>query len=213
MTERELGLLSTSEGATPDRSFDELAKGLADGTLSRGRALRLMGAALVGAAAASISGVAWAAPPEGRGRPCPKGEIKCRNTCCGPEDLCCRGACTNVSFNRLNCGRCGKECAEGEDCCTGRCVPLNTTEHCSGCFAGCHPAEICVNGTCQCPRRDRPCALMCAAQRDTAFWTRQGRLRAASFKRTMHNLIRYWPRPQDLKVNSYPAARMFMHYH
>jgi hypothetical protein len=139
MTERELGLLSTSEEATPDRSFDELAKGLADGTLSRGRALRLMGAALVGAAAASISGVAWAAPPEGRGRPCPKGEIKCRNTCCGPEDLCCRGACTNVSFNRLNCGRCGN--------------------------AGCHPAEICMNGTCQCPQAGQTlCANVCCPE-------------------------------------------------
>ena len=165
MTERGPGLLSTREEATADRAFDELAKGLADGTLSRGRALRLMGAALVGAAMASISGVAWAAPPEDRGRPCPKGEIKCRNTCCGPEDLCCRGACTNVSFNRLNCGRCGNECAEGEDCCTGRCVPLNTTEHCSGCFAGCHPAEICVNGTCQCPQAGQTlCANVCCPE-------------------------------------------------
>ena len=32
-----------------ERSFDELASGLASGTLSRGKALRLMGAALLGA--------------------------------------------------------------------------------------------------------------------------------------------------------------------
>jgi hypothetical protein len=37
-------------------SFDELAKGLAAGTLSRGKALRLMGAALVGGALASVPG-------------------------------------------------------------------------------------------------------------------------------------------------------------
>ena len=36
------------------RSFDELAKGLASGEVSRGKALRLMGAALVGGALASI---------------------------------------------------------------------------------------------------------------------------------------------------------------
>jgi hypothetical protein len=41
-------------------TFDDLAKGLASGTLSRGKALRLMGGALVGAALASLPGVAWA---------------------------------------------------------------------------------------------------------------------------------------------------------
>ena len=43
-------------------SFDELAIGLSNGTLSRGKALRLMGAALVGGALASIPGIAWAKP-------------------------------------------------------------------------------------------------------------------------------------------------------
>jgi hypothetical protein len=43
-------------------SFDELAVGLSSGTLSRGKALRLMGAALVGGALASIPGIAWAKP-------------------------------------------------------------------------------------------------------------------------------------------------------
>ena len=145
-----------------ESSFDELAKGLVNGSLSRGQALRLLGSALFGGVMASIPGVAWAAPPEGRGRACPKGEIKCRNTCCGPEDRCCRGTCTNVSFNRLNCGRCGNECAECEDCCTGSCVPLNTTEHGSGCFVGCHEAEICVNGACQCPQAGKTlCGNVC----------------------------------------------------
>jgi hypothetical protein len=44
-----------------ERSFDELARGLASGTLSRRKALKLMGAALVGGALASVPGVAWAA--------------------------------------------------------------------------------------------------------------------------------------------------------
>jgi CXCXC repeat len=42
--------------------FDDLARGLADGTLTRGKALRLMGAALVGGSLASLPGVAFAAP-------------------------------------------------------------------------------------------------------------------------------------------------------
>jgi hypothetical protein len=45
-----------------ERSFDELASGLASGTLSRGKALRLMGAALVGGVLASIPGMAGAKP-------------------------------------------------------------------------------------------------------------------------------------------------------
>jgi hypothetical protein len=42
-------------------SFDELAKGLASGTVSRRKALKMLGAALVGGAFASMPGVAWAA--------------------------------------------------------------------------------------------------------------------------------------------------------
>jgi hypothetical protein len=45
---------------TRESSLDELAKGLASGTVSRGKALRWMGGALVGAAVASVPGGAWA---------------------------------------------------------------------------------------------------------------------------------------------------------
>jgi hypothetical protein len=147
-------------------SLDELAKGLANGTLSRRKALRLLGGALLGGVMASIPGVAWAATPEGRGRPCPKGAIKCGDTCCAsPEDRCCRGVCTNVVFDRSNCDRCGNECAPEEGCCGGRCVPLNTAENCGGCFAGCHEAEICVSGTCQCPQAGETlCANVCCPE-------------------------------------------------
>lgn len=46
-------------------SFDDLAKGLASGTVSRRTALRWMGGALVGAALAAVPGVAWAHAPPG----------------------------------------------------------------------------------------------------------------------------------------------------
>ena len=131
--------------AVSEQSFDDLAKGLAEGNLSRGRVLRLMGSALLGGVLASVSGVAWAAPPEGRGRPCPKGEIICGDTCCSsPEDRCCRGVCTNVVFDRFNCGRCGNECAAGEGCCGERCVPLNTNQNCGCCGCGCLETEQCI---------------------------------------------------------------------
>ena len=133
-------------GCSPrESSFDELAKGLASGTISRRGVLRLIGSATVGTVLASVSGVAWAAPPEGRGRPCPKGEKKCGNGCCSsPEDLCCGGVCTNVVFDRFNCGRCGNECAAGEGCCGERCVPLNTNQNCGGCGAACFGTAQCV---------------------------------------------------------------------
>jgi hypothetical protein len=45
---------------TREHSLDELAKELATGTLSRGKAIRWMGGALLGAALASVPGLAWA---------------------------------------------------------------------------------------------------------------------------------------------------------
>jgi hypothetical protein len=48
------------EGTMEEHSLDELAKGLASGTLSRSRAIKLMGAALLGGVLASIPGVALA---------------------------------------------------------------------------------------------------------------------------------------------------------
>jgi hypothetical protein len=53
---------------TRERSFDELAIRLASGSVSRRKALRMMGAALVGGAMASIPGMAWAAKGGGGGK-------------------------------------------------------------------------------------------------------------------------------------------------
>jgi hypothetical protein len=44
---------------TTNRYFDELTRGLASGTLSRRKALKLMGVALLGGTLASIPGIAW----------------------------------------------------------------------------------------------------------------------------------------------------------
>ena len=56
-----MGQLSEHEGRYTNRegSFDDLAKELASCNFSRGKALRIMGAALVGGALASFPGAAW----------------------------------------------------------------------------------------------------------------------------------------------------------
>jgi hypothetical protein len=67
-----------------ERSFDELAKGLAAGTVSRRKALRLMGAALFGGALASLPGAGWAShkgTPHGGGEGGGGGKSACAKYC------------------------------------------------------------------------------------------------------------------------------------
>ena len=52
-----------STTTTRERSFDELAKGLANGKLSRRKALGMLGGAVMGSVLASVPGIAWAAKP------------------------------------------------------------------------------------------------------------------------------------------------------
>ena len=69
---------------TTESSFDELASGLASGSLTRGKALRLMGAALLGGTLASVGmGEASADPPG-----CKRNGKKCKK-----DTQCCSGAC------------------------------------------------------------------------------------------------------------------------
>src|SRR5215212_5499983 len=70
--------------------FDELARGLADGTLTRGKALRLMGAALVGGTLASLGIREAAGDPPG----CKRAGKHCTRTdqCCGSL-VCLSGTC------------------------------------------------------------------------------------------------------------------------
>jgi hypothetical protein len=69
-----------------DHSLDELARGLASGNLSRRKALKLMGATLVGGALASIPGIALAEPKlKPDGAKC-KRDSQCQSgQCASPE--------------------------------------------------------------------------------------------------------------------------------
>jgi hypothetical protein len=73
---------------TTNRYFDELASGLASGSISRGKALKLMGAALVGGTLASlgIGGVASADLCKRNGKVCKK------------DSQCCSGNCDDSNF-------------------------------------------------------------------------------------------------------------------
>jgi hypothetical protein len=107
-----------------ERSFDELASGLASGSLSRGRALKLMGAALVGSALAFIPGVAQARRP----CTCREGTRCCFGTrqfsrvpplCCSPDrPVCCHCEATGS----LSCAE-SREVCEAAGCRAGRTFP------------------------------------------------------------------------------------------
>jgi hypothetical protein len=134
-------------------SLDELAKGLASGTLSRGKAIRWMGGALLGAALASIPGVAWANDCRRLGRECRR------------DSQCCSRNCVRRGDDKV----CG--CPEGKTRCNDRCVNLDRNEnHCGECFNRCERGQECVNGVCGggvCPPErmltegDCDCASIC----------------------------------------------------
>ena len=104
---------------TRESSFDALTKGMASGTVSRGRALRLMGAALVGGTLASVPSIASAAaPPRPNGRKC-KQSSQCASGNCqggvcqaaGGGGVCPTGT-TNCDGARPDCV--STTCASGQ---------------------------------------------------------------------------------------------------
>jgi hypothetical protein len=118
---------------TTNQSLDELAKGLATGTLSRGKAIRWMGGALLGAALASVPGVAWANDDDR----CSEGQTRCGERC------------VNLKTNERHCGSCSNRCRSNQTCCNGRCVNLEKNEHhCGSCGNRCPEGSECVGGTC-----------------------------------------------------------------
>jgi hypothetical protein len=150
---------------TTNRSFDELAKGLATGTLSRGKAIRWMGGALLGAALASVPGLAWANDCRRLGRECRRDAQCCSRNCVrrGDDKVCacpegkrrCNDRCVNLKTNERHCGSCSNPCAEGAECVNGICLCPDSRPQCgTGTSATCCAAgQECVDGVCQgsCP--------------------------------------------------------------
>jgi hypothetical protein len=109
-----------------ERSFDELARGLASGDISRRRVLRLMGAALVGGTLASLGiGEAAADPPgcKRNGKKCKRDTQCCSGNC---EGGTCAAACPPFRVELSN-GTCALPCDRFDvlclECgCVGGCV-------------------------------------------------------------------------------------------
>jgi hypothetical protein len=101
---------------TSNRTFDELARGLASGSISRGKALRLMGAALLGGTLASVVGIGEAAgDPPG---------CKRHGKHCKRDNQCCSGNCSSSGTcvgGGLGCLPNGDSCGGNGECCSGNC--------------------------------------------------------------------------------------------
>jgi hypothetical protein len=96
-----------------ERSFDELAIGLASGRVSRREALKWLGAALLGGALAFTPKVAEA-------RKCPPGLKSCLALCINPTtEFCCKGP-----HNATRCLRGTEQCCITQG--SAVCQPLDS---------------------------------------------------------------------------------------
>jgi hypothetical protein len=129
---------SHQERSTAELSFDELAKDVASGTLSRGKALRLLGAALVGGALASIPGVAWAA--KGGNREC----VRCCKKKYGPGRE--RGQCISAGAR----GECPVTCDGngGGECPPGSLPPASEAIRCGPSVVAGTCGHTCIKNIC-----------------------------------------------------------------
>jgi hypothetical protein len=135
---------------TRDHSFDELARGLASGDLTRGKALRLMGAALLGGTLASVPGIAVAAAkPRPNGRKC-KTNIQCVSSNC--QGGVCKAQPCQAGETNCN-GTCVPDCTSGQvldsSTCTCGC-PSGTTACGTGCVTNCTSGQVLDPSTCTC---------------------------------------------------------------
>lgn len=134
--------------AREENFFDDLARGLADGTLTRGKAIRLMGAAVVGGALGSLGIREASADTPG---------CKRNGKACKKNTQCCSGKCSG-GVCAPACGSNGESCATGTDCCSGNCKDSVCVESCIPPYAiPCDPSnpESCGGGrlgSCFCER-------------------------------------------------------------
>ena len=107
-----------------DGFFDDLARGLADGSLTRGKALRLMGAALVGGTLGSVGIGEASADPIGckrNGKNCTRGTQCCSGNCsggtCQAQTTTSTSTSTTSTSTTPGCLPNGSQCTEGALCC------------------------------------------------------------------------------------------------
>jgi hypothetical protein len=114
------GVAGRTNASTRGHSFDELSKGLAEGTISRGRALKLIGASLLGGVGA-LSLFGGTAEARGRRRHhrrrrsggCARGCFRGRNV--NGNDVCVRN---DFRCNNNNACDRNTDCGSNEACIT-----------------------------------------------------------------------------------------------
>ncbi len=131
-----------------DSSFDELARGLDSGSISRGKAIRLMGAVLLGGTLASMPGMALADDECKRdGKKCRKNKQCCSGNCSGGT---CQAQTTTTTTSTTStsttstpgCIPNNGSCISSDKCCSGRCAG-------GVCAASCATGAVTLsNGTC-----------------------------------------------------------------
>ena len=153
--------------------FDELARGLADGTLTRGKALRLMGAALVGGTLGSL-GIGEA----GADRPgCKRLGKNCtRDTQCCGSLVCPSGTCqtptpsttetpttttTETPTTTTTAPPCGGGCTAGTSPC---CPDQNEFSFCLDNADGMGTTCACAFGSCTDDCSTCPSDLVCVSE-------------------------------------------------
>jgi hypothetical protein len=160
-----------------EHSFDELTRGLASGSISRRKAIRLMGAALVGGTLASFPGGAWAA--KGGRSSCAKfcqslfgantpEEAECvsaARTGQGPCFTCTTETGCGPNFTKPTCSE-GPYSCDRCSCCTSIAGSCGSNGEC--CSGNCSNGFCCAsgrvglsNGTCAIPCRSPAACTAC----------------------------------------------------
>jgi len=149
------------ENITEERSFDELAKGLSNGTLSRGKALKLLGAALFGGVLIPLFPEQAQALTNTQRRKCTRqGGTVCssgtrRSEVCCPSGTTCLAGPTCCPSTQV----CGSACCQsGETCVDGVCQG-----------GGCPEAQVCGSACCQ---SGETCVATCPPSGDC--WSQSG---------------------------------------
>src|SRR5919112_1622284 len=175
--------------------FDDLARGLADGTLTRGRALRLMGAALVGGSLASLGIREASADAPG----CKRAGKNCtRDTQCCGNLVCPSGTCqtptttttetpttttteTPTTTTTPMCQPTGGPCStDGTPCCSGNCTGGFCCESGRVGFSNGTCALPCTGGPFLCPGVCLNCVFSQTPGYDALCTNLQGSLRTCS---------------------------------
>ena len=160
-----------------ESSFDELARGLASGTVSRRKALKWMGAALLGGALASGPSVAQAAPFSPGFERCGRDWTTRTTRCCDTSSQFCSGRgqgkhCRPLACTAADGGTCGgsDQCScqnttiPGTSFLTPICVNTASIRYTlSGACAECSANEVCLFERDACPGPGRfPTHILCA---------------------------------------------------